>query len=179
MPANDDELRQRLVDELHRIEEDALFSSKGHFNASQRWKTANSWLGIPTAIMSGLAGASALSQFDHHNVVAGALALLVGAITAVVTFLNPSEQSATHRGFGNRFNALKNKCRLAAQLDGVQLSPTELRQTVIELSTERDQLNEDSPGISRAAFERARKGIEEGEADYRVDRRGPGDGADS
>ena len=70
---------------------------------------------------------------------------------------------------GNRYNALKNQSRVAAQVDGARMGVDELRQKVDELGAERDQLNADSPGIPRRAFERARKGIEQGEAQYKVD----------
>lgn len=178
MQQDDNDQRGAVVDELRRIEEDVLYSSKGHFNATERWKTLNFALGVPTAVMSGLAGASALSQFDHHNVVAGVLALLVAAVTAVITFLNPSEQSVTHKGFGNRYNALKNRCRVAANVDSRQVSVDELRQRLDELSAERDQLGADAPGIPRWAFTKARRGIEQGEAQYKIDQGESGSGKD-
>jgi hypothetical protein len=170
--------RGAVIDELRRVEEDAVYSSKGHFNAAERWKSLNFALGVPAAVMSGLAGASALSQFDHHNVVAGVLALVVAAVTAVITFLNPSEQSVTHKGFGNRYNALKNRCRVAANVDSRRMDVDELRQRLDELSAERDQLGADAPGIPRWAFTRARRGIEQGEAQYTIDQGGSSSGKD-
>lgn len=174
-PGNFD-LQRALVDELHRAEEDALYSSKAHFNAAERWKSLNYVLGVPAAVISGLAGASALSQFDHHNVVAGVLSLGVAALTAVVTFLNPSEQAAIHKGFGSRYNTLKNQCRVAGSVDSGRISNDELRQRLEELSAERDQLGMDAPGIPRWAFVKARKGIEQGEAQYEVDQGGGDNG---
>lgn len=168
--------RDMIVNELRRVEEDALYSAKSHFNAADRWRGLSYYLGVPAAVMSGLAGASALSQFDHHNVVAGVLALVVAAVTAVITFVNPSEQAAAHQGCGNRYNALRNRCRLAAEVDAILLSVDDLRGRLEELSTDRDQLGAEAPGIPRWAFEKARKGIEEGEAQYKVDLPGVDDG---
>ena len=41
---------------------------------------------------------------------------------------------------------------------------------VVALSNERDDLNKRAPQIPRRAFERARRGIEEGEATYLADK---------
>ena len=36
-----------LQREAERLEEDALYSSKGHFNAEDTWVRRNYWLGVP------------------------------------------------------------------------------------------------------------------------------------
>ena len=77
------EAKEKIVKEAKRIEEDSLYSSKGHFYAAQFWTNLHLWIGIPTSIMAAIAGASALSQFDNHQIVAGILAILVAALSAV------------------------------------------------------------------------------------------------
>ncbi len=79
----------KITDEAKRIEEDSLHSSKGHFYAAQFWSKFHYSIGVPTVIMSAIAGASALSQFDNHNVIAGVLAIIVATLTALNTFMNP------------------------------------------------------------------------------------------
>ncbi|MGE3796396.1 MAG: SLATT domain-containing protein [Thermomicrobiales bacterium] len=157
--------------ELDRVREDATFSAKGHFNASMRWGQANYILGVPAAVLSAIAGVSALSQFNHHNTVAGVLAIIVAAITGISTFLNPSERAANHYTFGNRFNSLKNRCRLVVEIDGPTMASSSLRARLAELCAERDELNASAPQIPSWAYSRARKGIGDGESDYSADSR--------
>ncbi len=42
--------------ELERIEEDCIHSGKSHFNAHERWSRFHYWLGIPSVILSSIAG---------------------------------------------------------------------------------------------------------------------------
>jgi len=163
--------KQNLIKEARRIEEDCLYSAKGHFVAANFWTNFHLWIGVPTAILAAIAGASALSQFDNHNIVAGILAIIVTALTAVTTFLNPNEKVNSHLNAGNKYNSLRNKARIFCEIDscGENNSIQELTKQLKELAKQRDELNQNSPQIPGWAFKRAKKGIEEGEANYKVD----------
>jgi hypothetical protein len=158
------------VYELERIEEDALYSAKGHFEASADTHKLYVALGLPVALISGVAGVSAFATFTKHNVVAGVLALIAAGLGAANTFLGPAVKAAAHSGFGSDYNTLRNRARLCRELLAADLSDTELRQRVVALSNERDALNKKAPPIPRRAFERARRGIEQGEATYSTDK---------
>lgn len=164
------EIRENIIKEARRIEEDGLYSAKGHFVAADFWTNIHLWIGVPTAILAAIAGASALSQFNNHNVIAGILAIVVAALTAVTTFLNPNEKANIHLSSGNSYNALKNKARIFCEIDS---RSGDLYENIIsqfrDLANQRDNLNKKSPQIPRWAFKLGRKGIEEGQADYRVD----------
>lgn len=161
--------RDASLAELSRVEEDALYSSKGHFEAGADWHKIHLWLGLPAAIISGVAGVSALSTFDKHNVIAGVLALLAAGLGALNAFLNPAEKASLHHNFGNDYNALRNESRVVASVEAPAMSDAELGALVVTLSKNRDALNKKGPPIPRRAFIRARKGIEEGEATYAAD----------
>ena len=163
------EAKEKIVKEAKRIEEDSLYSSKGHFYAAQFWTNLHLWIGIPTSIMAAIAGASALSQFDNHQIVAGILAILVAALSAVSTFINPNEKATIHHNAGNHYNSLKNRARIFSEIDVNVESDEGLLAKLRTLSAERDELNEKSPQIPKWAFRRARQGIEDGEAQYKVD----------
>lgn len=162
----EDQTVAAVVKEAERIEEDALYSAKRHFNAAATWNAVHLWLGLPTALIAGVSGVSALS---HHTVIAGILALLVAGLTALTTFLNPSQRATNHHDFGNRYNALRNKTRILREIDAPTGHPTELVKELKALNRERDELNQKAPQTPRWAFIRARAGIEEGEAQYRAD----------
>lgn len=164
-------VRDELLREARRIEEDANYSARSHFVAARRWRAVHLWVGIPTVIASAVSGLSALGQFDNHNVIAGLLALLVAAAIAVTTFLNPHKQASVHLEAGNRFLALRNQARFFYTIDcrDQQHTDTELTTMLRRLAHRRDSLNQNAPAIPHTAFITARKGIEEGEARYEVD----------
>ena len=157
-----------LISEAKRIEEDAIYSAKSQFEASSWWKNVNLWIGIPTAIMSAIAGFSALSEYSY--ILAGVLAILATALTALSTFLNPNQKSNTHLNAGNNYLALRNRARIYKNVDcKVEKDIEILAQGLHQLANERDNLNKNSPQVSREHFEAARRGIKEGEASYKVD----------
>jgi len=165
------DIKDNILKEARRIEEDTLYSAKGQFVAANFWTNFHLWIGVPTAILAAIAGASALSQFENHNIIAGILAIIVTALTAVTTFLNPNEKANSHRNAGNKYNSLRNKARIFCHIDSCgEDSIQELTKQLKELAKQRDELNQNSPQIPRWAYEKAKKGIEEGEADFKVDK---------
>ncbi len=163
-------IKEKIIKEAKRVEEDSLYSAKGHFIAAHFWTNFHLWIGVPTAILAAIAGASALSQFDNHNIIAGILAIIVTALTAVTTFLNPNEKANSHRNAGNKYNSLRNKARIFYEIDSYREdSDQEATKQLKELAKQRDELTHNSPQIPKWAYKKAKKGIEEGEADYKVD----------
>lgn len=162
-----DTLRTNLAREAMRVEEDCLFSAKGHFEASSQWKRIHLWIGIPATILAAVAGASLI--IDHVNFGA-ILAVAVAILSGLATFLNPSEKAAAHHSSGTSFNKLKNQARVFREIDLPGPDTTEnLSFRLKSICADRDNLNAVSLQIPRQAFERARRGIESGEAEYRVD----------
>lgn len=165
--------KEAVVKEAKRIEESSLYTAKGHFVAAQFWTNFHLWVGIPTAILAAIAGASALAQFDNHNIVAGILSIVVVALTALTTFLNPNEKASVHLNSGNNYDALQSKVRIFWTIDcWEENSEQVLTNKLKDLSEQRDKLNRGCPQVPSWAYKIARKGIEEGEADYKVDKIG-------
>jgi len=165
-----DNIKENMIKEAKRIEEDSLYSAKGHFVAANFWTNFHLWIGAPTAILATIAGASALSQFGNQNIIAGILAIIVAVLTAVITFLNPNEKANAHLNSGNKYSSLRNKARVFYEIDFYTVkSDEELSKYLKELVKQRDELNQDSSQIPGWAYKKARKGIKEGEASYYVD----------
>ena len=144
-----------------------MYSSKSHFEAARRWSRVHLWMGVPTAILAGVAGVSALSEAE---LVAAAVAFLVAGFTGVITFLNPERRAANHQGAGTQYSALRNQLRIFRELEIEQLDEATVIERLKEFGERRDALNESSPPIPRWAFIGARKGIEGGEAEHEADR---------
>jgi hypothetical protein len=157
----------KIIKEAKRIEEDSLHSSKGHFCAAQFWKRFHFWVGGPTAVIAAIAGISALKD---SPVLAAILAILVTALTAVLTFVNPNDNANSHLQAGNAYNSLKNDSRIFYDVEVQEgVDRIALLTSLKELNCRRSELNNNSPQIPEWAFKKARKGIEEGEAFYKVD----------
>lgn len=154
--------------EAERIEEDATYSSKSHFNAEGIWIRRHYWLGIPSTILAAVAGATLIkSQPEWASVCTLAASLLTG----LMTFLKPNERAAMHRDAAGQFLALRNDARFFREVELLQMDHlVELPGRLKALSAMRNELNQKSPSIPRGAFVAARKGIEEGEATHRVDK---------
>ena len=161
--------KEKIINEAKRIEEDSLYSAKGHFYAGQCWVNANLWLGGISAVLSAIAGASALSQFDYHNIVAGSLSIVVAGLTAIITFINPNERATVHQKAGNKYNALRNDTRIFYDIEIDEIDDKKAIDDLKKLNDRRNKLNIESHQIPKWAFEKARKGIEDGEAKYKID----------
>lgn len=152
--------------ELRRLEEDATYSSKGHFEAAALWRTVNYWLGVPSAFG---AGAASVSAFNDYLVASGIIAMLVAALASVFTFLDPSARAHSHRVAGAAFLALKNQARILRTVD-IEVDAGSGIQRFRELAERRDALNSESPGIPWLAYRRAKAGIASGEAMHAADK---------
>lgn len=80
--------REAILAEARRLAVDALYSEKGHFESASAWRGRTYGLGIPAALIGATAGATFLAKMDPA--IGGSLALVGAAITALMTFLNPS-----------------------------------------------------------------------------------------
>ncbi|KDB50829.1 hypothetical protein X805_35730 [Sphaerotilus natans subsp. natans DSM 6575] len=166
---NDEALRREVRAELSRVEEDATYTSKAHFEAADRWSGVHLWVGIASALMAALAGASA---WKNQPEIASTLALISGALTALLTFLNPQSRHAAHQQAGARFVALRNEARLMRQVELLATASAALPDLVTrlkDLSKRYSDANAASPLIPRHAYQSAARGIRQGQARHAVD----------
>lgn len=160
-----------IIKEAKRVEESLLYSSKGHFATSYFWGNFHLWIGVPVVLLSAIAGASALSQFDPKHVMAGLISILVAALSGVMTFLNPNEKASVHLNAGNNYDSLMNKTRIFWSIvcwrdESEQVLTEKLKY----LSEQKDKLNQSCPQVPRWAYKIAQRGIENGEGDYKIDK---------
>lgn len=166
--STDQALMAALRREAERIEEDATYSSKSHFNAEDAWVRRHYWLGIPATALAAIAGAALIKSQPEW---ASAFTLVASLLMGLMTFLKPNERAAMHRAAAGQFLALRNEARLFREVDLLQSDQLgELPGRLKALSATRNELNQKSPSIPRGAFVAARKGIEEGEATHIVDK---------
>lgn len=161
------DLMHNIVAECRRIEEDAEHSSKGHYNAGDRWGRYHLFLGLPAAIVAAFAGAAAFKDCPE---LAGGLALLSMALTTVLTFLKPSERAEMHKSVGSKYHTLRNQTRIFREIELSGGMDTETaKKRLLEQARIRDELNAASPGIPRRDYEKAKLDIDAGRSRYQVD----------
>ena len=127
--------------EAERIEEDATFSGKSHFNAEDTWLHRNYWLGGTATALGAVAGATLIESQPEW---AAALTLLASLLTGLLTVLKPSERAALHHSAGEQYLALRNDARLFREVELLQTDrPDELVERLKALAARRDELNQD------------------------------------
>ena len=163
--------RPAIDAELQRIEEDCIHSGKAHFNAGIRWARYHYRLGILSVVLSALAG---LAFFKDYPEAAGVMSGIVAILTSLITFLKPSERSVSHKSSGDQYLSLRNDARVFRE---IKLPATLDEQAAIdgldEFTKRRNELNQASAQFSQGDFEKARKGLDAGEAAHRVDQSNP------
>jgi hypothetical protein len=164
--------RAKIADEAARIEEDATYASKSHFNDADSWDRRHLWLGGAGTILA--AGAGATGLLSGHPTLAALISFASAGATAVLTFQKPGEHASAHRVAGAGYTETRQRARQLRNVGPVgPESDDALRKTLDEIATQKAQLDKQSPVPSRPAFERARAGIEGGEATHVIDSKGP------
>ncbi|NTW70278.1 MAG: SLATT domain-containing protein [Chlorobiaceae bacterium] len=162
-------LKELITQEAGRVEEDCIFSAKGHMNAAATWRRVNYYLGIPATCLTALAGASAANMIVDSEY-APMIACLSTIITALLTFIKPEEKADLHSKSGGSLNSLKNNIRIFRDIEVFQSEDTEFLANKLHLlSDERNKLNKESLSIPYFAYRKAKKGIEMGESSYKID----------
>lgn len=155
-----------LQRESLRLDEDCTYSSRGHFEAERFWSRVNHWIGVPAALISGIAGVSA---FNQQTILAGTLAVIAAALAALATFLNPSARAAEHHAVGTKYLSLRNDSRFLRETWSSPNDFVTFRDKLASIVQRRNELNESSPPIPRHAFKAARRRITQGESKYDID----------
>ncbi len=167
-----DPVRRRIVADASRIEEDATYSSKGHYNSAAIWESRHMILGIGLAVMSAVGAVVLISPIPNNEAIAAVIATAVAGFSAVTTFLNPSAKAAQHHQYGSELNSIKDSARRLRTIVIHTDSPGQLNRKLDQLAEEKARINLSAPPILDRAFQQARRGIEAGEATYAVDRQG-------
>jgi len=164
-----EKLVQELKKEAERIIEDSDFTAQGHYNAAAAWRFRHRWIGIAATAFSALTAAGALKEWAPASI--AIFSVIAGVLTAVFTFLKPSEEADRHHRAADQSLAIRNRVSFFRNL--VLMLPdktdAELVEALQQLAEERNAVLKASPIIPRRAFEQARKDIESGTTTHKVD----------
>jgi hypothetical protein len=168
----------QIIDEAKRLEETTLYSFKGHHHAAAGWAKGHLWLGLPTAILSTIVGAATFSQYAKQYpevaFIAGCISISVAVLSGVTTFLNPNKREVAHLAAAHGFDKINNDARVFWSVEcWLEESETILTVKLRELIDRKNELNGKSPQIPDWAYQRAKRGILAGEAEFKVDQKPP------
>ena len=129
-----DESLKDIISEANIIMDECRYSEHRHYKSARNWRGIKWSLGIPVAILSAVAGTTALADFSHNEVVAGIIAMAVTVFTALNSFLNASENSESHFKSEKGFKELADNIRM---FSNVEIS----NKTLQDRDTLRDELD--------------------------------------
>jgi hypothetical protein len=155
------------ADEASRLAEDSLWAEKQHFAMATVCRRLHLCLGIPSAIMAGVAGISALQS---RPTLAAILAICSAVITSLLTFLEPAELGSRHHQAGVSYSALRGKLRRFRLIDlASSIQFDEARKILDALASEKSGLMKTSPHIGGLSYHFAKRSIQRDEHKNEID----------
>lgn len=166
------DLREELTREAQRIEQDATYSGKGHYNGVAPWRWCHRVLALLSSAGSAVAATAVLKGWPPDLGFAAAALSTISSVALAA--LKPSEEAERHQRAGDRYLAVKNRARILRNIDLAAPSSTydDLVEEIKTLSADLDGIRSGAPAIPRRAYELAKRDIEIGRTDqYRADSR--------
>lgn len=159
---------ERMVHEARRNEEDCIYNSIAHFQASKRWRLIAVLLNLPACLLTALA---AFFAFTEESQSAGWLSVAALLQITAYLFLQPDEKSQRFFSAGQKFSALRGDFRRFAELECSRHhdKADEHMMRLQNLVKRKDELNSDGPDLPDWAYKRARKRVIEGGPTHDVD----------
>ena len=156
---------QGIHAEARRLENAFDRASRGHYAAAERWERRYYLLGLPATVLAGAAGVSALADVPNGALVAGALALVGGALTAALTFLDPRDRANKHRQAAEEFNCLRHDAlHFVGVVLATEATEADLLKAVEGFRTQRHELGRRSLQVPTWAYARVRREMEDKKA---------------
>ncbi len=143
MPELSEETLILITDWFRRVRE----SQQIHYECANHFGRMHLVLGIPTVILSTLAGTAvfaSLAKDAHGQIIVGLTSILVAVLAGLQTFLSLSKRSDGHRITAAKYAAVR---RLLEELKTHPPDASNLRQAVTEVRKSMDALAETAPEV--------------------------------
>ena len=145
------------------IEREASVSAHVHFISGRKWEKISFWIGIPSTILAAAAGVTAFTEYPDY--VTGGAAILVAALSAISTFLGPSDRAASHKASKVAFNKIRRDASLLRDVDAPMLkegdedAANEIVVRLRKLVTDINDVEQNAPAVTVSAKEKAEQKI--------------------
>jgi predicted nucleic acid-binding protein len=159
--------------EVENLRIDALYGKKKHFNAADRKEMYNSVIGVALIIANAVIASTLIyllsPSIPISNIVVSIIGFTATVLAVVQVFFNYSRTAEQHKTVATKYLHIAKECsRIKAYyLDG-SLTIDDLRELLESLAQKYGQITEDAICLatSQRDYEKARKGIEDGEEKY-------------
>jgi hypothetical protein len=158
----------RLVDELHTVEENSLYTAQAHFIMAARKGTVVRIVYVASSALAAIAsGIMSLSHLPWLGIV-GAVTGAVGAVSAA---LGADTDTHAHRVAANALTRLRHESRSLRETFSPDLSKDELTREVRRITDSYNSMIQGLPPTDAKAMQRARKLIQSHvfEPDFRTE----------
>ena len=156
-PGQVESTKHEIILEARRLESACQRASLAHSSAARFWSNFHIVIGVPTSLLAAAAAAVVLTNAQYAIAVAAALAVLVSALTAIATFLNPKDKANTHELAAARFDALRTETRILHNIEVALTRDSELAKRLKKLAAKRSELIQSSPAAPQWSRTRAKK----------------------
>jgi len=156
---------EELKAEADRLEWDALYTMKGHFNAALLWNVAHYGLGVFAVVLGALAGKEFFGA--QNSTFASAIGAVSAALAAIITFLKPSEKAQPHHAAGVFYGTIKRKARMFQNISLLcDTDPQALRRELDAMVAAYHEYQQSAPPVPTPAYWITRRGVRNGEHAY-------------
>lgn len=169
IPKNLPENLQPIAEEAHRLHEAALLSSQNNFGVTKFWRSVNTVLGLPAAILAAVSGGTTLA--GHLGIWSGVMALSAAGLSGIMTSLNPSRRWQHALSSANSYLQLQTAIRQFLTIDLASgMSYEDARKQLADLTEQRNTLLKSSDAIPGWIYQKTRKQVFRGSQTYAVDK---------
>lgn len=160
--------RQRLHDELSRLEEDLLYTEKVHFAAAEAFGRVHLILGLTATLASAAAATTLMAGAVPW--LSGALALVAALASGVLTFVKPDKHSSQHSQSGRALGGLRVQVRQARVVElpsrNAPKNSVEWMEALKKLADRKAEIEGTSPATSEWMLRTARGKIDRGDFEH-------------
>lgn len=156
--------RKGVTDELLRLEEDMLYTEKGHFAAANELSRIHVGLGITATVAAAASVATIVG--DASAIISGVLGLIASLVSAVLTFVKPEEKASQHLTAARLLGDIRVRARQHRELDlhdGAGNSSASWRTYPTEIRVAKAEVDQSAPPVSDRRFRKAQAKIQSGD----------------
>jgi hypothetical protein len=151
-------VNEEILIELKRRTRNCQGLTRANLLLANLWSSTHLYIGIPNTTLAALAGVSALSELGTPKVVTALLSITVAVLTALLTFLNPTEKYSSYRSAAQRYQAVADNYSILL-FKSQNISEQDLLDGLTSLNSEYNKVMESSPVVPSWAYKRGKQEV--------------------
>lgn len=146
-----------IIEKTQVLYEDTLYTEKALFWLATQWRRGHYLIGIPSCIVSAVAGGALLNNMP---LLAGVLTTVAAVLTALLTFLEPREVFKKYHACGVDYGILRGKIERFKDIDlKGEFDAEKARTTLEQFAEEKGTMQKSAPHTGGVAYAFAKRSI--------------------